>query len=90
MLKIIKQKELPEIKCFLMLYKNFIFANLMTESNSFCLDCSITRAAIANNLKSYQYLLEFFNRFLYCKIIKDYKDLLLWNIQQNNKHKIRC
>ncbi len=73
------------IKMFVIIRKNFLFANSIAGAKALCAHMSILRTAITNGLEPYQYLKTLFDEIPKCKTVEDYESLLPWNVQLNDR-----
>lgn len=69
-----------EIKMFVIIRKNFLFANSVAGANALCAQMSLLRSAMANGLEPYRYVKAIFDALPHCQSVEDYEALLPWNI----------
>lgn len=69
-----------EIKMFVIIRKNFLFACSVAGAKSLCAHLSLLRSAIANGLEPYRYIKAVLDALPLCQTVEDYEALLPWNI----------
>ena len=69
-----------EIKMFVIIRKNFLFACSVAGAKALCAHLSLLRSAIANGLEPYRYIKAVLDALPLCQTVEDYEALLPWNI----------
>ncbi len=69
-----------EIKMFVIIRKNFLFACSIAGAKALCAHLSLLRSAIANRLEPYRYIKAVLDALPLCQTVEDYEALLPWNI----------
>ena len=69
-----------EIKLFVIIRKNFLFACSVAGAKALCAHLSLLRSAIAHVLEPYRYIKAVLDALPLCKTLEDYEALLPWNI----------
>jgi len=69
-----------EIKMFVIIRKNFLFACSVAGAKSLCAHLSLLRSAIANGLEPCCYIKAILDALPTCQTLEDYEGLLPWNI----------
>ena len=70
-----------QIKPFVIIRKNFLFANSVDGANALCLHLSLIRTAKLHGLDPYHYYVNLLKNLPYCKSVEDYEQLLPWNLK---------
>lgn len=69
-----------EIKMFVIIRKNFLFACSVPGAKALCAHLTLLRSAIANGLEPYRYIKAVLDALPGCQTVEDYEALLPWNI----------
>jgi transposase len=70
-----------EIKMFVILRKNFLFADTIAGAKALLCHVGLLRTAIANGLEPYHYLKAVLDALPHCQTVEDYEALLPWRIK---------
>ena len=69
-----------QIKQFVVIRKNFLFACSVDGAKALCAHMTLLRTAITNGLEPYRYLKAVLDGLPHCKTVEDFEALLPWHI----------